>query len=140
MTVTKNVSAVRQNDQGAWIVDYDNASGHGFPLEALACRAAEYGVDPTDTDTLLEILLHEPHVGVDQSDPTFVYNTDRDTARKAHLARVAASPVRVKDPHGHLDALRAAHLAAHDPDRHAALMAQVDTIRFGRGVRPMRRL
>ncbi|MFF0055688.1 hypothetical protein ACFYRI_14985 [Streptomyces microflavus] len=47
-----------------WQVQMTDVAGRGhvhvFPQETLAWRAAEYGIDPTDTDTLLDIILHEP--------------------------------------------------------------------------------
>lgn len=47
-----------------WQVRMTDAEGkehvHVFPQETLAWRAAEYGIDPADTDTLLDIILHEP--------------------------------------------------------------------------------
>lgn len=47
-----------------WQVHMADAGGkrhiHVFPQETLTWRAAEYGIDPADTDTLLDIILHEP--------------------------------------------------------------------------------
>lgn len=121
----------------AWLVEMtDESSGqtvaHAFPHAALTYRAAEYGIDLADVDTLLDVVLHEPHVELHHADPTFVYNTDRDTARRAHLARVAASPVRVSDPAGHLATIRQAHLATRDPARCAAMAAHADSLRARR--------
>ena len=44
--------------------------GHGmaFPKATLEYRAGEYGIDPEDTETLLDIVLHEPFLP-DLSDP-----------------------------------------------------------------------
>lgn len=51
-------------ETATWQVGMVDAEGrthiHVFPQEALAWRAAEYGIDPSDTDTLLDIILHEP--------------------------------------------------------------------------------
>jgi hypothetical protein len=129
--IVKNVTRVSMLPNGAWMVEYDDASGHGFPPETLAWRAAEYGIDPTDTATLLEIVLHEPHVNLQHTDPTFLYNIDQDTARKAHLERVGASPTRVSDPHGHLDRVHKHHLAAHTPEAHAEKVWMVAQVRKG---------
>lgn len=136
MTV-KNVTVARQNEDGAWIVDYDDQSAHGFPVETLSWRAAEYGIDPSDADTLLGVVLHEPYVGLKHTDPTFVYNVDEQTARAAHLDRVAKSPVQVKDPAGHLDAIRAHHLSTFNSQDHADRVSTVRQIRAGRGSRIM---
>lgn len=55
-------------DMPCWYVDTERPDGsqrrHVFPKTTLAWRAAEYGIDPADTDTLLDIVLHEgfaPH-------------------------------------------------------------------------------
>jgi hypothetical protein len=36
-----------------------------FPKDTLEWRAAEYGLDPADTQTLLDIVLFEPHIQID---------------------------------------------------------------------------
>ncbi|MYS15161.1 hypothetical protein [Streptomyces sp. SID4982] len=47
-----------------WYVDMLKPDGsqhrHIFPKETLEWRAAEYGIDPTDIEQLLDIVLHEP--------------------------------------------------------------------------------
>ncbi|MEV6154908.1 hypothetical protein AB0L53_31665 [Nonomuraea sp. NPDC052129] len=35
---------------------------HAFPHSTLEWRAAEYGIDPEDIDTLLEVILYEPWI------------------------------------------------------------------------------
>ncbi|MER6171372.1 hypothetical protein [Streptosporangium sp. NPDC001681] len=35
---------------------------HSFPHSTLEWRAAEYGIDPDDVDTLLDVILHEPYM------------------------------------------------------------------------------
>lgn len=100
-----------------WIVDMSTdgtgvpTHASGFPHCALGWRVAEYGIDPTDVDTLLDVVLHEPHMRVSHTDPTFLYNCDQDTARAAHLARVTDVKKTVShlDPHGLLDRIRRAH-------------------------------
>lgn len=74
-------------------------------------RSVEYGIDPEDFETLLDIALHEHHVNLQHTDPTFLYNTDEGTARKAHLARIAEAKTRVAhlDPQNHLDVIRKAY-------------------------------
>jgi hypothetical protein len=60
---------------------------HSFPLDALEWRAAEYGIDHTDTDQLLDIVLHEPYI----TDETVVHTAaSADAARVVHLERIAA--------------------------------------------------
>lgn len=47
-----------------WAVDMMKPDGtphrHVFPKDTLAWRAAEYGIDPADTEQLMDIVLHEP--------------------------------------------------------------------------------
>ncbi|MFE9391715.1 hypothetical protein [Streptomyces sp. NPDC006784] len=52
---------------------------HSFPMETLEWRAAEYGIDPTDFDTLIDVIAHEPYLD-DPSDPAAVL-ADPATAR-----------------------------------------------------------
>lgn len=65
---------------------------HAFPESTFEWRAAEYELDPADMQTLLDIVIHEPHLpeGWD-SGPDFLHRApDRAAARVAHLARIAA--------------------------------------------------
>lgn len=64
-----HITAVATLDVGGrpcWAVHQRRGDGsnhvHVFPPETLAWRAIEYGIDPADTDTLLELILHEPHM------------------------------------------------------------------------------
>lgn len=105
---------------------------HVFPPDALHWRAAEYGIDPQDAHTLLDIILHERHVsGWDHHhrSPDFLYNTDPDTARTALHRRISdvKTRARVVDPDGHLDQIRAAH--THVPEHHAQRQAFVAHLR-----------
>lgn len=56
---------------------------HLIPKEAMEWRAAEYGIDPADTDTLLDIVLHEPHVQVDKE--LQLYTAPDVESARAHL-------------------------------------------------------
>lgn len=82
-----------------WRIIIRNAAGndgvtHLFPKNTLDWRAAEYGIDPTDVDTLLDVILHEPHIpAADGPDLWTADNTGH--ARAVHLARVEACPVRI---------------------------------------------
>lgn len=106
-----------------WMVDTSIDGGpipthsFGFPHSILTWRVAEYGIDPSDFDTLLDVVLHEPHMTHTHLDPTFLYNTDQDTARAAHLERVRRSKQGVvhHDPDGLLDHIR----RAYDPNNPA---------------------
>ncbi|MEU3281584.1 hypothetical protein [Streptomyces antibioticus] len=111
-----------------------------MPTIALDWRAAEYGIDPTDTDTLLEILLHEPFMELAEdedgqrprwADGSVDLLTAENTtiAREAHVARAKASRVRidVRNAAG-LAPIRATHQP--DPDRIRAMREAIDTTRW----------
>ena len=63
---------------------------HALPVDILETRAAEYGIDPTDTDTLLEIVLYENYLPPQEpDDPTTLYNAETvQEARDALITRV----------------------------------------------------
>lgn len=94
MSETLTVTAVTRTLIGTadcWLVEQAHPDGtphlHVFPTDTLAWRAAEYGIDLADTDTLLDIVLHEPHLpGDDRLLPTAA---NRDAARADLLARIA---------------------------------------------------
>lgn len=71
----------------------DGADTHvmAMPTDILETRAAEFNVPVTDTDLLLDIVLHEPFLPpLGDDDPDNLYNADTLVdARKAHLARIA---------------------------------------------------
>lgn len=112
---------------------------HLMPQQTLEWRAAEYGIDPEDVDTLLEIVLHEPHMALtdEAEDEPARYATgpalweadSTTTARVAHLRRVQACPVRIP-VRGH--AALAPVRAGHRPDltRVRAMREAVDTNRW----------
>lgn len=63
---------------------------HVFPDDTLEWRAAEYGIDPADTETLLDMVLWEPHLPEpDRSELLLNDAPDIDSAREYHLKRVA---------------------------------------------------
>ncbi|MFM9635986.1 hypothetical protein [Streptomyces turgidiscabies] len=110
-----------------------------MPQDILDWRAAEYGIDPTDTDTLLEIVLHELHMPVtEETDgqparyagdgPVLKEATSTAAARAAHLDRVKNCPVRiaVRD-RAALNPIRARRP---DPARIRAMREAVDTSRW----------
>ncbi|MGW6738667.1 hypothetical protein [Streptomyces sp. NPDC055013] len=105
-----------------------------FPQDTLEWRAAEYDIDPTDVEGLLDIVLHEPHKApVGRDDPalkegrvsqavspskgtrvgdleaTGLYNAEtKQDAKEAHLVRIEhakANRVRVVSPEGKKDPL-----------------------------------
>lgn len=69
------ITAADVVDTGRWLDCYaikENGTGecdhHSFPLDILEWRAAEYGIDPRDFDTLIDVVLHEPFIP-DPGDP-----------------------------------------------------------------------
>lgn len=84
-----------------WYVDMVKPDGsthrHVFPQDTLAWRAAEYGIDPADTDQLLDIVLHEPWA----PHPEDTITADKDPVLAAGLmsqALMARGAVQVGDP------------------------------------------
>ena len=79
-------------DQGTWA----EQGGHCFPKDIFEWRAAEYGIDPTDMDTLIDIVLSEPFLGDSDYLPgeTLYDAPDIDTARNAHKSRCARGKLR----------------------------------------------
>lgn len=147
VVVTHSVVSVRQAVEGdqeipCWRVSVRGPGGmqyeHAFPLATLEWRAAEYGIDPADIDTLLHVILHEPHLtapeenggGPRDKSPTLWEATSTAQAHAAHMKRIQDCPVTI-DIAGakHLDAIRQAPVA------HGAVRAKrqaVDTHRWER--------
>jgi hypothetical protein len=68
---------------------------HCFPEEIFIFRAAEYGFDPADVDTLLDIVLTEIHAVPDPG--THLYEvSDRDVARGHHMNRCARQKLKMR--------------------------------------------
>lgn len=114
--------------------DDGNKGLHLMPKFALDLRAAEYGVDPTDVDTLMSMLLHEPHMPDEEPTanplPPLMKADSTTQARNEHLDRVKNCKVqiRIKGSKG-LDAIRKGHKP--DRDRIKAHREVVDTHRWG---------
>lgn len=65
---------------------------HVFPADTLEWRAAEYGIDPSDTDMLLRVVLYEPLIDHRHDDPLHLYQAPTvEAAREHHLTRVGAA-------------------------------------------------
>ncbi len=96
-----------------WRVEYRTPTGyphvHVFPTAVLAARCAEYGLDPTDPDRVVDLLLHEPWMP--EHDTDAVCGLDPGAARSLHKARlgVARKQVTVDVRHPVLAPLRAGH-------------------------------
>lgn len=79
-------SVTEQVTQGGvelWVVKFRRSDGtereHFMPKDIFDIRAAEYGIDPTDIDTLMDVVLAEPFI----PDPTHPANHADDAAAKA---------------------------------------------------------
>lgn len=139
----QEVTTKQIGDMNCWRVRMLRADGkphmHTEPKQSLDWRAAEYGIDPADTDTLLEIILHEPFMAMtEETDtqasryadgPTLWEAESTDAAREALFTRVKNCPVRI-DIRGvaALDVIRSSHQP--DPERLRAMRELVDTNRW----------
>jgi hypothetical protein len=64
----------------------EKVGGHFFPDSALAIRAAEYGIDPNDINTLLDVLLNE--VFIVREEPHYVAETRATYLRRCALVKL----------------------------------------------------
>lgn len=71
-------------------------SCHIFPLDTMEWRAAEYSIDPSDVDTLLDIVLAEPYLTSEDWATGYQLHDAPDiaTARTDHIARCARVKLR----------------------------------------------
>lgn len=133
MKITNDrVERASSGDQDWWIVQgtqtQDDGTStvcfHRMPVEILEIRAAEYGIPHDDIETLLDVVVWEPHLhrlndGVDHNHPKFLWKAETiDEAREHYLQRIA----KVKK------------LLAH-PDQHDH-NANLDPIRDNHGIDP----
>jgi hypothetical protein len=86
-------------ETACWMVEATRASDgqkyrHIFPKTTLAYRAAEYGIDPADTETLIDIILHEPFAA-SPDDPVTAPNDPALAAGLTAVAVVARGTVKV---------------------------------------------
>lgn len=97
----------KEDGAGHWVVTltrvYDDGRPseegcHVFPLDAMEWRAAEYGIDPADRDTLLDIILTEAHLSDEEraEGPSLADADTVDEARAAHIARCAKVKLRYR--------------------------------------------
>lgn len=95
-----------ETDRDHWKIVYTVVGDDGtttrllyaLPQDTMEWRAAEYGIEPTDTATLLDIVLVEPHLTPQDWAAGHQLHTapDIDTARKDHVARCAAAKLRCR--------------------------------------------
>lgn len=68
-----------------------------FPRDTLEWRAAEYGIDPADTETLLDIVLYEPHLEIPPD--KHLYGAETVKEAREHLLK-AVSAKKAEAPRG----------------------------------------
>lgn len=93
-----NVDVVPTGDQASLVFttrvgDSEALAVHVEPVEALENVAAEYGIDPADRDTLVDVLLYRPHLppgALDHTHPRHLYNADTVDDARAHLLECVA--------------------------------------------------
>lgn len=110
------VHGVRTEDDGITTQDWC----HTLPVATLEQRAAEYGIDHSDVETLLDVVLWEPYLqqlndGVDHNHPMFLWNAPTvDEAREHYLKRIKKIKKMLAHPdqydhNANLDTIRQAH-------------------------------
>lgn len=135
--MTWKITGVRHLPDETWAIEFgDRRYEHRFPHEALRWRAAEYGIDPLDSETLLHVVLHERFIDTRAENPEFLYNTDQRTAREAHLSKIEAvrTDVNVHDPDDHMQAIHTHHASTHDPLDHRRKSDSVAGLRDARSI------
>lgn len=96
----------REDERDRWRIEQTITADDGttsrllyvLPLDTMEWRAAEYGIDPTDTATLLDIVIAEPHLTPeDWAAGSQLHDApDIKTARRDHLARCVAVKLRYR--------------------------------------------
>lgn len=113
LTVT-HVSKVPQSSGVMWIVRYsvDRTEGessfdelippehvvfiHAFPEERILSLAQEYGLDSEDMDTLMDVLLSEPFMNNNDTEPRLFSGASREAIKEGHLRRSARAKLAVR--------------------------------------------
>jgi hypothetical protein len=90
--IIEHVPDPEDEDQQVWA----EQGGHCFPKDIFEWRAAEYGIDPTDMDTLIDIVLSEPFLEDSDFPPGegLFDAPDISLAREAHKSRCARGKLR----------------------------------------------
>lgn len=90
--IVEHVPEPGDKDQQVWA----EQAGHCFPKDTLEWRAAEYGLNPADTTTLLDIVLAEPFLTpADHLPGESLHDAPTiEAARTAHVARCAQAKLR----------------------------------------------
>lgn len=70
-----------------------------FPADTLEWRSAEYQIEPTETDLLLDIVLYELHLNTDPAalEPSVLWTADTvEEARERHVAAIMEAKQRLR--------------------------------------------
>lgn len=99
---------------------------HLIPKTTLHWRSGEYGIDPLDVDTLMDIILHEGYVPTQQQEqanpslkakslPWLLETDNTADALKYHIQRIRSAAVQFKiRGNKALDPIRQGHQPDHD--------------------------
>lgn len=118
-----------------WSIQFSERSHeHRFFHDALRWRAAEYGIDPLDSPTLFDVLMHERFIDTRHQNAGFLWTSDQATARATHLSKIEAvrSTVALADPQNLAAAIHTYHTKTFSVARHTAYTSYVDSCRRGR--------
>lgn len=134
--ITVKDLSVEARGKLVWSIRVRHSDGVVFnyhmPHITWAARAAEYGLDPDDIDTLLDVCLHEHEfAGLDETHPDFVYSNAEERAREALLSRIAEAKKTnlIVDPDNLLQAIRDHHSHTPYAEFHRAHRERVQAIR-----------
>lgn len=126
-----------------WQVNLKRPDGvivaHIMPQATLENRAGELGMDATDVDGIMDVILHEQHVPMTPDStggtrflddgPTLLQASSTAEAREAHLARCKNANIRIPvKGHKALDRIRKNHKP--DLKRVQAVKERVDITRW----------
>lgn len=98
-----HVGEAHHDGNGHWVIQKTIEHDGGnieegvfiFPEDALEWRAAEYGIDPQDRDTLFDMIIAEFFILADDGTGPSLYDAENtDDARVAHLERITRAKLR----------------------------------------------
>lgn len=99
---------VAKDGRGHWVIQmqriYDEIPANGnpkieegvyvVPEDAFEWRAAEYGIDPLDINTLVDIILAEPFIEAAEDIPPLFTAESIAEARRIHLSRCSEAKLK----------------------------------------------
>lgn len=95
---------VKDDGEGHWVIGrvitLDDGTKHEgvyvLPHDILEWRAAEYDIDPEDTETLLDMVLAEHHLELSDPVPVLFTANTVSEAREQHLNNCAQAKLRTR--------------------------------------------